>query len=337
MINKIVFVCAILLVFFSCKENQKKDYVTFSGTITNKNSDSLYVLNSKGFQKIISVDDQGIFSDTLKVTDGSFLLYDGKEQTYVYLKNGYDLKLTLDAEAFDETLSYTGIGAEANNYLVQSVLLQEKVLSDNSIFLLDKNAFENKVNEISKKFQDLLNSKSSLDTTFTALQTEQIENLQKHLNNQFEENQYIATVLAKGNPSPKFIEYENFLGGTTSLDDLSGKHVYIDMWATWCGPCIKEIPYLKKLEEHYKSKNIHFVSISIDKSKDYKTWKDMVKEKELAGIQLYAKEDETFANAYKVNGIPRFILIGPDGTIVDANAPRPSDKSLITLFDSLDI
>ena len=47
----------------------------------------------------------------------------------------------------------------------------------------------------------------------------------------------------------------------TKLEDLRGKYVYIDVWATWCGPCRGEIPYLQKVEEKYKGKNIEFVSI----------------------------------------------------------------------------
>ncbi len=82
--------------------------------------------------------------------------------------------------------------------------------------------------------------------------------------------------LSKGNVSPKFVDYENYKGGTTSLDDLKGKYVYIDVWATWCGPCKREIPYLKEITKKYDGKNITFVSMSIDKKEAYDAWRKMV-------------------------------------------------------------
>ena len=65
--------------------------------------------------------------------------------------------------------------------------------------------------------------------------------------------------LKRGNLAPEFLNYENDAGGTSSLKDFKGNYVYIDVWATWCRPCIAQIPYLKKLEEEYKNKNITFV------------------------------------------------------------------------------
>jgi len=154
------------------------------------------------------------------------------------------------------------------------------------------------------------------------------------------EKSYIALrKLAKGNPSPKFLNYENHKGGTTSLDDLKGKYTYIDIWATWCGPCIAQIPYLKKVDKEFHGKNIQFLSISIDVKKDYQKWKDMVKEKELGGIQLFADNNwkSTFITDYLIKGIPKFILLDPQGNIVTANAPRPSDDELTALFKELKI
>lgn len=146
------------------------------------------------------------------------------------------------------------------------------------------------------------------------------------------------TGLNKGKVSPKFINYENHAGGKTSLNDLKGKYLYIDIWATWCRPCLNEIPALKKLEKQFHGKNIEFVSISIDNAKDHAKWKNMVNEKELTGIQLFATpNDMSFIEAYQVEGIPRFILIDPSGNIVNSNAPRPSDGNLINLLNTLNI
>ena len=144
---------------------------------------------------------------------------------------------------------------------------------------------------------------------------------------------------AKGELSPKFMNYENFKGGTTSLDDLKGKYVYIDVWATWCGPCKREIPSLKKIEKQYHGKNIEFVSISVDVEKDHEAWKKMIVDKELGGIQLYADRswDSNFITDFSIKGIPRFILIDPDGKIVTPNAPRPSSPKLVDLFTNLGV
>ena len=144
---------------------------------------------------------------------------------------------------------------------------------------------------------------------------------------------------SEGQPSPKFVNYENYKGGTTSLDDFKGKYVYIDVWATWCGPCLYEVPFLQEVEKQYHGKNVEFVSISVDSDKDYDKWKQMVVDKEMGGVQLYADKsfDSDFMKSYIVKAIPKFILIDPDGKIVKSNAPRPSDKKLINLLEELGV
>jgi len=113
--------------------------------------------------------------------------------------------------------------------------------------------------------------------------------------------------------------------------------VYIDVWATWCGPCIREIPYLKEVEKEFHDKNIAFVSISVDKLGAYETWKKMIAEKEMGGIQLFAGTDSKFAEDYSIKGIPRFILIDPSGKIITPNAPTPSSPKLVDLFTNLGV
>jgi len=146
----------------------------------------------------------------------------------------------------------------------------------------------------------------------------------------------VLTKLTPGKPSPKFI-YENYIGGMTGLEDLAGKIVYIDVWATWCGPCLREIPALKSLENDYHNKNIAFVSLSIDEKKDYQKWRTMIADKELTGIQLMADNNwnSSFITSYGIKGIPRFILIDTLGNIINSDAPRPSNPKIRTILDEL--
>ncbi|MEP1488895.1 MAG: TlpA disulfide reductase family protein [Algibacter sp.] len=143
--------------------------------------------------------------------------------------------------------------------------------------------------------------------------------------------------VADGAPSPIFKNYINYASGTNSLADFKGKYVYIDVWATWCSPCLKEAPYLKKVEKKYHGKNIEFVSISIDRKNMEDAWRKKIKSKELSGVQLLADADwqSEFVKSYQIKGIPRFILIDPDGNIVSRKAPRPSSPELITLLNDL--
>ncbi|MEZ4970891.1 MAG: TlpA disulfide reductase family protein [Flavobacteriaceae bacterium] len=143
--------------------------------------------------------------------------------------------------------------------------------------------------------------------------------------------------LLPGEQSPAFVDYENFTGGSTSLMDLNGKYLYIDLWATWCKPCLAEIPALKILERAYENKNIEFVSISIDKKKDFDKWKQLVRDKQLGGTQLIADNawESEFVQSYQIIGIPRFILLDPEGRIVDAKASSPSSGQLEIQFKQL--
>ncbi len=148
---------------------------------------------------------------------------------------------------------------------------------------------------------------------------------------------------ARGQVSPKFSDYQNYKGGTTSLDDLTGhgKYLYIDVWATWCGFCKKEIPLLKRFEQQYEGKNIEFVSINVDTKDKLRKWKETIEDKEMTGVQLFAGDKHQnlqFTKDYLIKGLPRFILIDPEGKIVTANAPRPSDgDKLEEILDALDI
>lgn len=136
----------------------------------------------------------------------------------------------------------------------------------------------------------------------------------------------------------KDFSYKDVNGNIVSLSDFKGSYVYIDVWATWCSPCLKQVPYLKKLEQRFKESNIIFISISVDKIESFDAWKKMVKDKSLGGIQLFADNsfDSEFIKFFNIHSIPSFILIDKEGKILDEKAPYPSYSETESLFESLD-
>ena len=128
-----------------------------------------------------------------------------------------------------------------------------------------------------------------------------------------------------GRMSPDF-EAADIEGKTYSLADFKGKYVYIDLWATWCGPCQREMPHLKALEKQFEGKEIVFLGLSVDADKN--KWEDKVLSGTLSGIQLYLGNQSGFLTDYEVATIPRFILLDKEGKIVDSDMSRPSsDKT----------
>lgn len=343
---KKVLMCLAGLAIIACKQ-EPKDYATFSGKIENANSDSLFVFQSRNYKKTIKVNEDGTFSDTLKVNPGVYGIYDGKEQAFVYLKNDADIKLSVDAENFRETIKYEGKDVENSNFLVEKARFESGLIDLEALKNLDSLGFEKKLESLKSEMMAFYDKNKNIDSSIIATSKSQINPMLMSIKRYVGESIKLRSQLPKGSESPSFNDYENYAGGTTSLEDLKGKYVYIDVWATWCAPCKVEIPSLKKLDEDYKDKNITFVSISIDDARAHKgsmekaneAWKAMVADKELTGVQLFAPNgwQSDFIKDYKINGIPRFILIDPEGKIVTPDAPRPSDEQLRTLLDTLNI
>lgn len=449
----------VVFAVISCKNRAPVDYAVLTGKILNNGIGELTFNNAdRSVKKIIEVNEDGSFIDTLRVNTETYILYDGKNRTEVYVEPGSTINVNYDASNFEGTLTITGVGSEISNYLYEVGKNESKLRGPGtSVYLLDEEDYKAKFSEIKTSSEKILMAavgvsdaykvkerrnlnyaylsqlniyelyhahyakqpefkisegflneledfeydneedflfSSSYKNIVTSYFSKEAANLAKAdsiaediafikvagatvnetiknsllydyakyavtytddletfydafmANSTNEENNAKITKsytklksVAKGQPSPKFINYENFKGGTTSLDNLKGKFVYVDVWATWCGPCKREIPFLKEIEKTYHDKNIEFVSISVDKAKDHDKWVQMVAEKELKGIQLFSDKDwdSDFVTGYLIKGIPRFILIDPNGNIVNSNAPRPSDSKLIDLFNKLNI
>ena len=410
-------------------------YVRLSGEITNPNSDKI-TIRGNGYSKVIKVNSNGAFDDTLAIKEGNFTFYDTKESTAIYLAPGYRLDISFDGKEFDETLKYSGIGEKPNNFNASYFLFNEKNNLDSETYkkienqeyfdyelktyasikkLLNESEIENEEflasqadkfrfkmlnNLITKLGEDYFAGKTkaiitqyldsetnkidfkdsvmfvsnndykyflssyfvsgltSGDLKTLELYNEELMEMQKKsivttlkrgisFYNMEKLDVYYQTIvklvpndkdinrmkekfdriknLKKGSLSPSF-NYPDSSGKNISLESLKGKLVYVDVWATWCGPCKAQIPFLKQLEENYREEDIAFVSLSIDQLKNISKWKDMIVDKELEGIQIIADKAwrSKFVTDYVIEGIPRFILIDKDGNLMNPMAPRPA-------------
>lgn len=149
-----------------------------------------------------------------------------------------------------------------------------------------------------------------------------------------------SELITEGKTSPK-IELLSITGEKINLDNLRGKHVLLNFWATWCKPCIEKMPYFNDLYLKHKSDNFELVYISVDESKD--KWEKFVLEKKLKGINLFSngkstkpisffitseKLDENGRVAATISEIPVYVLVDPEGKILENDLHKLTPKEI---------
>lgn len=136
-----------------------------------------------------------------------------------------------------------------------------------------------------------------------------------------------ATIV--GSPFPAGVVLEDIEGNVVDFSTFKGKYVYIDLWASWCGPCCKEVPHLQALEKELQNENVVFLSISTDTDKE--AWKKKMVELGMHGNQLHDR-DNTLCNALNVKGIPFFLIYDKEGKLHTYKAMRPSSGDVLKAF-----
>lgn len=168
-------------------------------------------------------------------------------------------------------------------------------------------------------------SMGAFDGLFTETELEEIVNKG---NESFLSNPMILEIKAEWEDNKRigkgamFTDFEtkDINGKTVRLSDIAGKgdYVLIDFWASWCGPCLREMPVLQEAYNQFNGKNFKIISISVDAKET--DWKDALTKLKLPWIQWgYGDYIQEAASIYKVASIPHTILLDPNGIIIEKN------------------
>lgn len=133
-------------------------------------------------------------------------------------------------------------------------------------------------------------------------------------------------------PAKDDLDLKDLNGKPFSLSSLKGKVVYIDFWASWCGPCRQMMPYSKQLHDNLsesQKKQITFLYISIDAAEA--AWKKAITDLAIEGINVISPGNwnSKVCTYFQINSIPRYMIMDKKGNIVDFNAKRPADPLLM--------
>ncbi|UAY55709.1 TlpA disulfide reductase family protein [Arachidicoccus terrestris] len=115
-------------------------------------------------------------------------------------------------------------------------------------------------------------------------------------------------------------------GKMVSLSDFRGKYVLLDFWATWCGPCLEEMPNVANAYRKYHDKNFEIIGVSLDRPDTKALWKKMIKDKHMDWVQVSDLKwwNSEAALLYNIQGVPANFLIDPEGKVIAVNLRGPA-------------
>lgn len=224
---------------------------------------------------------------------------------------------------------YKGLVVWADTFL-EDMSLAEDVVQELFISLWEKR--KRMVNDFADGYIDSYLKQAPEDMTEVFEAYKRIStDTAAHARNQKVYDHYVNMM-----PGAQAVDFEMFGtdGKKYHLSGFKGKAVYIDVWATWCGPCCAEIPHVEKLVEHFAgNKKIEFLSISVDENQA--KWRKKLAADKPRWKQFICPDnfDSELCKNYDIDAIPRFLFFDKKGRIISLNAPRPSSPDIIKYIE----
>ena len=244
-----------------------------------------------------------------------------------------------EVQAWNET--FTKAIAPEINRLMHEIASNEYLdiidVRDVILYNLDQPAFFAGIN-ITPEMREIADAQSVLARLDASADTSVVREMETQLaafRNTDIVNELTAKIkgvksLLPGQPAHDIIMTDT-AGNEIRLSSFKGKYIYLDCWATWCGPCIEESPAFNALSDEYRDKDIIFIQLSTDNSRE--AWLDYLSRKEIKLPQYNSVDHEGLRLNWQVKYIPRFMLIGKDFKIIRAFAPRPSDPEIKAILN----
>lgn len=270
----------------------------------------------------------------------------------VYTQKKYDVAPNPDnfyvinevpAQFDDQLMSISSYREYITKYYEAVTSTEENATDDGSEFFNDDNMLELAHKYMPKQSEEYVYA-SYIENHIKYSPFERTEYSYNKFSNRYEGSSYSKYLegmieqkrkLMPGQPAIDFIVKDDE-GNKYSLKDLKGKVIYLDFWASWCGPCKAQFPHTKKLKEHFKGKDVVFAYISVDENEE--NWEKAKKKYHLTGLHALGEKawQSKVPTEYGVRSIPSYFLIDKEGKFVLENTPRPSQKEkLIKAIESV--